>query len=121
MTAQANTSKLNLRRREIDMPTADQLSKSILELTHTLKEKASVDTLDEFLALQQQRDALVQTLELGEHEMVNPDQVRKDLQEAHRVNAELMSTFSAAQGKLLDEKSALNRGSKMREAYDQNR
>jgi len=103
------------------MPSADIISATILELTQHMDGLALNGDLEAFVKTQRERDAMVDILERDAHTMDNPERVRDNLLRAQALNQQMMDHFTAAQKTLLNEKSTISKGLKMKQAYGANR
>lgn len=102
---------------DISMPTTEELSASVLSCTKKLIECAQASDLDGFNSALIEREEALKTIEATVSPSGDLERLSANLVETKRLNMLLQQDFAKQQQRLLDEKSALNRGSRMRQAY----
>jgi len=103
------------------MKTSEELAATIHSLTKKLIEQAKAGELNSFYETVKLREQVMSELET--HTQVSGDNARTEtlLIEARTLNEQLQQSLYQEQKKLLDERSKLQRGDKMRKAYNDNR
>ena len=99
------------------MPSADQIAQQILNLTEKLVACAGSGELEKFNQIQLERGALIDSLESQAIDVEYPEATRETLTRSRDLNNQLMKELSKAEQNLLDQKSELEKGLKMRKAY----
>jgi len=102
------------------MRTSEELAQAIYERTHDLIKLAQQGELDAFYTAMDAREHLL--AELEGHIEVSGDQARTQtlLIEARGLNQQLQDSLTSEQKKLLDERSRIERGGRMKKAYSEN-
>ena len=103
------------------MTTIDELSQAVLEQTEAMVQSANNGELELFNAHKEQRDALIHQLENQALSVEDAETSRDTLIRAKQLNDTLLADLESRQKKLLDERSAIKKGARMRDAYNQNR
>ena len=103
------------------MKTSEELAASIHSLTRTLIEQAQEGELSSFYETLRLREQVLSELETHIQVSGNNERTEVLLIEARTLNEQLQQSLNQEQKRLLDERSKLQQGDKMRKAYGENR
>ena len=103
------------------MTTIDELSKTVLKQTEAMVQSANSGELELFNQQKMERDELIRQLEELPLEVEDAETARDNLIAAKRLNEALLADLEKSQKILLDERSVIKKGARMRDAYNQNR
>jgi len=103
------------------MKTSEELAASIHSLTRTLIEQAQEGELSSFYETLRLREQVLSELETHTQVSGNNERTEVLLIEARTLNEQLQQSLNQEQKRLLDERSKLQQGDKMRKAYGENR
>lgn len=99
------------------MQTTEQLSEQVLTLTQALIDSSNNGDLEAFNKALSERNSALRLIEETQAPSGNLEALSANLVKTKELNALLEKDFAKQQKRLLDEKSALNKGVKMRQAY----